>query len=94
MWVGRVSVAGGSVFLPDYQWQGRVEFSGTVYSLGYFELFYRGDGFTLPALFPTRIRYSALASSFNIAVIMAGLTPTIAAALVDSTSICIFLRII
>lgn len=41
---------------------------------------------TLPALFPTHIRYSALASSFNIAVIIAGLTPTIAAALVDSTS--------
>ena len=40
---------------------------------------------TLPALFPTRIRYSALASAFNIAVIVAGLTPTIAAALVDST---------
>ncbi|KAG0926177.1 hypothetical protein G6F31_018479 [Rhizopus arrhizus] len=29
---------------------------------------------TLPALFPTRIRYSALASSFNIAIIIAGLT--------------------
>lgn len=41
---------------------------------------------TLPALFPTRIRYSALASSFNIAVIIAGLTPTVAAALVDSTN--------
>lgn len=40
---------------------------------------------TLPALFPTRIRYSALASSFNIAVIIAGLTPTIAATLVDVT---------
>lgn len=40
---------------------------------------------TLPALFPTRIRYSALAASFNIAIIIAGLTPTIAAALVDST---------
>lgn len=40
---------------------------------------------TLPALFPTRIRYSALASAFNVAVIIAGLTPTITAALVDST---------
>jgi MHS family proline/betaine transporter-like MFS transporter len=40
---------------------------------------------TLPALFPTRIRYSALASAFNIAVIAAGMTPTVAAALVDST---------
>ena len=40
---------------------------------------------TLPALFPTRIRYSALAASFNIAIIIAGLTPTVAAALVEST---------
>ncbi|QDQ86395.1 glycine betaine/L-proline transporter ProP [Alcaligenaceae bacterium SJ-26] len=40
---------------------------------------------TLPALFPTRIRYSALASSFNIAIILAGLTPTVAAWLVEST---------
>ncbi len=40
---------------------------------------------TLPAMFPTRIRYSALAAAFNIAIIVAGLTPTIAAALVDST---------
>ncbi|MCS4293217.1 MFS family permease [Comamonas sp. BIGb0152] len=40
---------------------------------------------TLPAMFPTRIRYSALAASFNIAIIVAGLTPTIAAALVDTT---------
>lgn len=40
---------------------------------------------TLPAMFPTRIRYSALASAFNIAIILAGLTPTIAAALVDSS---------
>lgn len=41
---------------------------------------------TLPALFPTSIRYSALASAFNVAVIIAGLTPTVAAALVDSTN--------
>lgn len=40
---------------------------------------------TLPALFPTRIRYSALASSFNIAVIIAGMTPTLAALLVERT---------
>jgi len=40
---------------------------------------------TLPALFPTRIRYSALASSFNIAIIAAGLTPTVAAWLVEET---------
>lgn len=40
---------------------------------------------TLPALFPTRIRYSALASSFNIAIIIAGLTPTVAAWLVAQT---------
>ena len=40
---------------------------------------------TLPALFPTRIRYSALASSFNIAIIIAGLTPTVAAWLVETT---------
>lgn len=40
---------------------------------------------TLPALFPTRIRYSALASSFNVAIIIAGLTPTVAAWLVEVT---------
>ena len=40
---------------------------------------------TLPALFPTRIRYSALASSFNVAIIVAGLTPTLSAWLVDET---------
>ncbi|KOF52295.1 MULTISPECIES: glycine betaine/L-proline transporter ProP [unclassified Achromobacter] len=40
---------------------------------------------TLPALFPTRIRYSALASSFNVAIIVAGLTPTVAAWLVEET---------
>ncbi|PLR39641.1 proline/glycine betaine transporter ProP [Chimaeribacter californicus] len=40
---------------------------------------------SLPAMFPTHIRYSALASAFNISVLIAGLTPTIAAWLVEST---------
>ncbi|TCV96699.1 glycine betaine/L-proline transporter ProP [Biostraticola tofi] len=40
---------------------------------------------TLPAMFPTHIRYSALASSFNISVLVAGLTPTLAAWLVESS---------
>ncbi len=40
---------------------------------------------TLPAMFPTHIRYSALASAFNISVLIAGLTPTIAAWLVETT---------
>lgn len=40
---------------------------------------------TLPAMFPTHIRYSALAAAFNISVLIAGLTPTIAASLVEST---------
>lgn len=40
---------------------------------------------TLPALFPARIRYSALASAFNISIIIAGLTPTLAAWLVEAT---------
>ncbi|WP_435927905.1 glycine betaine/L-proline transporter ProP [Dryocola sp. BD613] len=40
---------------------------------------------TLPAMFPTHIRYSALASAFNISVLVAGLTPTLAAWLVEST---------
>lgn len=40
---------------------------------------------SLPAMFPTHIRYSALASAFNISVLVAGLTPTIAAWLVEST---------
>lgn len=34
---------------------------------------------TLPAMFPTHIRYSALAAAFNISVLVAGLTPTLAA---------------
>jgi len=40
---------------------------------------------TLPAMFPTHIRYSALASAFNISVLVAGLTPTVAAWLVESS---------
>lgn len=40
---------------------------------------------TLPSLFPARIRYSALALSFNISIIIAGLTPTISAWLVEAT---------
>ena len=40
---------------------------------------------TLPALFPTHIRYSALATSFNVSVLVAGFTPTAAAWLVEST---------
>jgi len=37
-------------------------------------------------MFPTHIRYSALASAFNISVLIAGLTPTLAAWLVETTS--------
>jgi MHS family proline/betaine transporter-like MFS transporter len=40
---------------------------------------------SLPAMFPTHLRYSALASAFNISVLIAGLTPTLAAWLVEST---------
>lgn len=40
---------------------------------------------TLPAMFPTHLRYSALASAFNISVLIAGLTPTLAAWLVETT---------
>lgn len=38
---------------------------------------------SLPALFPTHIRYSALASAFNISVLIAGMTPTLTAWLVE-----------
>ena len=41
---------------------------------------------SLPAMFPTHIRYSALASAFNISVLVAGLTPTFAAWLVETTN--------
>jgi len=41
---------------------------------------------TLPAMFPTHIRYSALAIAFNVSVLIAGLTPTIVAWLVESTN--------
>lgn len=40
---------------------------------------------SLPAMFPTKIRYSALAISFNISVLIAGLTPTLSAWLVEVT---------
>ena len=40
---------------------------------------------SLPAMFPTHIRFSALASAFNISVLIAGLTPTLAAWLVETT---------
>jgi len=39
----------------------------------------------LPAMFPTNIRYSALAISFNISILFAGATPTAVAWLVEST---------
>lgn len=42
-------------------------------------------GSTIPALFPTAVRYSALASAFNIAVVVAGLSPTAMAGLVSWT---------
>ncbi|KAB8305212.1 MULTISPECIES: glycine betaine/L-proline transporter ProP [Rahnella] len=41
---------------------------------------------TLPAMFPTHIRYSALAIAFNVSVLIAGLTPTIVAWLVEATN--------
>ncbi|WP_294910132.1 glycine betaine/L-proline transporter ProP [Tatumella sp. UBA2305] len=41
---------------------------------------------TLPAMFPTHIRYSALASAFNISILIAGLTPTLAAWLVEASN--------
>jgi MHS family proline/betaine transporter-like MFS transporter len=41
---------------------------------------------SLPAMFPTHIRYSALASAFNISVLVAGLTPTLTAYLVEATN--------
>ncbi|BDH45823.1 proline/betaine transporter [Salmonella enterica subsp. enterica serovar Choleraesuis] len=40
---------------------------------------------SLPAMFPTHIRYSALASSFNISILIAGVTPTLTAWLVESS---------
>lgn len=39
----------------------------------------------LPALFPTKIRYSALAIVFNISILIAGATPTVVAWLVEFT---------
>ncbi|AEW44480.1 MFS transporter, MHS family, proline/betaine transporter [Serratia symbiotica str. 'Cinara cedri'] len=39
----------------------------------------------LPAMFPTNIRYSALAISFNISILVAGATPTVIAWLVEYT---------
>lgn len=39
----------------------------------------------LPAIFPTAIRYSAMAIAFNISVLIAGFTPTVAAWLVEVT---------
>ena len=39
----------------------------------------------LPAIFPTQIRYSALAIAFNISILIAGMTPTIVAWMVEAT---------
>ncbi|MBP6117249.1 MAG: glycine betaine/L-proline transporter ProP [Neisseriaceae bacterium] len=39
----------------------------------------------LPAIFPTAIRYSAMGIAFNISVLVAGFTPTVAAWLVEVT---------
>lgn len=39
----------------------------------------------LPAIFPTKVRYSALAIAFNISVLIAGITPTAAAWLVEES---------
>lgn len=39
----------------------------------------------LPALFPTNVRYSAMAIAFNISVLVAGFTPTATAWLVETT---------
>lgn len=41
---------------------------------------------SLPAMFPTHIRYSALASAFNISILIAGLTPTATAWLVEASN--------
>ncbi|MDI2113197.1 glycine betaine/L-proline transporter ProP [Commensalibacter nepenthis] len=40
----------------------------------------------LPALFPTNVRYSALAISFNVSIIIAGFTPAFVAWLVSATN--------
>lgn len=40
----------------------------------------------LPALFPTNIRYSAMAIAFNVSVLVAGFTPTLTAWLVETTN--------
>jgi len=40
---------------------------------------------TLPAMFPTEVRYSALASTYNISILIAGITPTLTAWLVETT---------
>lgn len=40
---------------------------------------------TLPALFPTEVRYSALASTYNISILVAGITPTLTAWMVEAT---------
>lgn len=40
---------------------------------------------TLPAMFPTEVRYSALASTYNISILIAGITPTFTAWLVEYT---------
>jgi len=41
---------------------------------------------SLPAMFPTHIRYSALASAFNISILIAGLTPTVTAWAVEASN--------
>lgn len=40
----------------------------------------------LPAIFPTKVRYSAMATAFNISVLVAGFTPTLTAWLIELTN--------
>ncbi len=47
---------------------------------------YRRNSVVAAAMFPTHIRYSALASAFNISSLIAGLTPTLAAWLMKTTN--------
>ena len=39
----------------------------------------------LPAIFPTKVRYSAMATAFNISILVAGFTPTVTAWLIELT---------
>src|SRR5690606_29919345 len=63
----------------------RIRFAGHLMLRVFFNCFICVMVSTLPSMFLTHFIYSALAAAFILSVLIAGLTPTLAASLVEST---------